>query len=409
MKSLALLVVCTAAACSSPNSSNGDDDIDASTGSDGSAGEDGSMVGGTEPVWPADVALPAELDFPPYLNMLDGSTIVVSWRSTNSTTGKVHYGTTEAYGTEAVSSTAGNLHHVTLSNLKAATTYYYEVSIDNTTATRKGVFVTPGATKWRFVSLGEYHAPSESSNVAQFANEIREFRPHVAVESGDMVDIGTDITHWRSYMRTSAPWISNVILMPAHSNHVNGTGGNGNLMDYFVLPNNERWYLTRFGQVQFFTIDSTYDQNTDVASAEMPWLGTAVAAAHDGVDDPTFVIGAWHYPACSSQYLTRSGARQWVNTNIVKAFRDNGGIDLILAAHDKYYERNTLTGGIVHIITNIGNISPEIPGGNYPDCTAVKTNRNTRSTALISIDGKALTAKVVDDNGTELDAFSIMK
>jgi len=370
---------------------------------------DGSVVGNTEPDWPADLPLPPELDFPPYLNLVNANTVVVSWRTTNPTTGTVKFGTTEAYGSELADSTSANLHHVTLGDLAPATAYYYEVFVDGTSATRKGVFVTPGATKWRFVSLGEYHAPSNSANVTPFADDIRAFKPHVLLESGDMVDDGNDITQWRSYMRTSAPWISNALLMPAHSNHVNGSGGNPNLMDYFVLPNNERWYLTRYSQAQFFNIDSTYDANSDVASAEMPWLNTAVTEAHDGVDDPTFVIGAWHYPACSSQYLTRSGVREWINTNIVKAFRDHGGIDLILAAHDKYYERNTMTGGIVHVITNIGNISPEIPGLNYADCTVEKTFRDKRSTALISVDGNNLSAKVVGPDGAELDSFTIAK
>lgn len=396
-----------AAACSS-NSSNGDDVVDANTGGDGGNAADAAVMT-IDPEWPADSPLPPEFDFPPFLNLVDGTTVAVSWRTTNPTTGTVRYGTSDAYGSEGASTTSGNLHHVTLADLKPATAYYYEVSIDNTTATRKGVFVMPGATKWRFIALGEYHAPSESSGVAKFANEIRDFRPHVAVESGDMVDTGTDITHWRSYMRTSAPWISNVLLLPAHSNHVNGTGGNANLKDYFVLPNNERWYQTRYSQVQFVTIDSHQSGNADIMTDEVPWVRTAAAAAHDGVDDPTFLIAMWHHPACSSQYASRSGERSWVQSNLVKAFKDNGGIDLILAAHDKYYERSTITGGIIHVITNIGNISPEIPGLNHADCTAVKTLRNNQSTALISVDGKNLSAKVIENDGTELDTFSIAK
>jgi len=367
------------------------------------------METATDPAWPADSPLPSEFDFPPYLNLLDASTVVVSWRTTNASTGIVHYGTTNQYGTDAADTTSDNLHHVTLSNLAPATAYYYEVAINGTSATRKGVFVTPGATKWRFLHSGEFHAPSESSGAAKFADAVRAFRPHVVIESGDMVDDGTSLSDWRSYLRTSAPWISNVLLMPAHSNHVNGSGGNANLMSLFVLPNNERWYLTRFSQVQFFTLDSTYDANGDVASAEVPWLGPAVAAAHDNNDDPTFVIAAWHYPACSSQYLSRATQRQWIQENFVATFKSNGGVDLILAAHDKYYERSTITGGIVHVITNIGNISPEIPGGNFVDCTAVKTLRNSRSTALISIDGNALSAKIIDETATEIDSFSIMK
>jgi hypothetical protein len=398
-----------AAACSSPSSHGDDDNGDANSGNgDGGGSSDGSVMT-VDPEWPADSPLPPEFDFPPYLNLLDGTTVVVSWRTTNATTGKVHYGTSTSYGSEGSSATSGNLHHVTLSDLKPATAYYYEVAIDNTTATRKGVFVMPGATKWRFVAFGEYHAPSESSGVAKFANEIREFRPHVIAESGDMVDTGTDITHWRSYMRTSAPWISNVLLLPSHSNHVNGSGGNPNLKDYYVLPNNERWYLTRYGQVQFFTLDSTYSANADIESTEVPWLKTAAAAAHDGVDDPTFVIATWHHPACSSQYASRSGERTWVNNNLVKSFKDNGGIDIIFAAHDKYYERSTITGGIIHVITNIGNISPEIPGLNYADCTVVKTLRSNQSTALVSVDGKNLSAQIIENDGTMLDSFTLAK
>nr|MBA2545033.1 hypothetical protein [Deltaproteobacteria bacterium] len=68
---------------------------------------------------------------------------------------------------------------------------------------RKGVFVMPGRAGWRFLHSGEFHAPSEAENVAKFAAAIREFRPHVLLESGDMVDDGNSLSQWRSYLRTS--------------------------------------------------------------------------------------------------------------------------------------------------------------------------------------------------------------
>jgi hypothetical protein len=389
---LALLV-----ACSSP----------APATVDATVVEDDAPVIFTEPDWPADTPLPPEFDFPPYLTMLDASTVVVSWRSNATTTGTVDFGPTPALGTRLTSSTPANLHHVTLENLAPHTAYYYEVQVDS--AVRSGVFVTPGATTWRFMHSGEYHAPSESSGVAKYAAQIRAFKPHVLVESGDMVDVGDDLTHWRSYLRTSAPWISNVILLPSHSNHVNGPGGNARFKDLFVVPNNERWYTTRYGQVEVMTIDSTYDANGDIATDEVPWIKSEAAAAHDGVDDPTFLIASWHYPACSSQYATRATQRTWIQSNLVAAFKANGGVDLILAAHDKYYERSTITGGIVHLITNIGNISPEIPGQNHPDCTAEKTLRNSRSTAFFTVEGSTLSAVITDEAGTEIDAFTITK
>jgi hypothetical protein len=364
------------------------------------AAPDSSVVTGlTDPEWPPYVQLPSEF----------ASTIVVSWRTDLTSTGTVHFGKTPAYGTDLADTTAGNLHHVTLSNLEPATAYYYQVAIDNTSAIRDGVFVTPGATAWRFMQSGEYHAPSEISGVAKFGPQIRAFRPHVIVESGDMVDDGTSLSDWRSYMKNSAPWISNVILLPSHSNHVNGTGGNANLKDLFVLPNNERWYTTRYGQIEFVNVDSTYDVSSDVASVEVPWLAAEAAAAHDGVDDPRFFIASWHYPACSSQYQSRAGDRLWVYNNLVQTMVTNGGVDMIMAAHDKYYERSTITGGIVHVITNIGNISPSTAGSNNPACTPVKTDRNTRSTMFVQVDGNTIAAKMFNETGAEIDNVAITK
>lgn len=362
-----------------------------------------------DPMWPPDVPLESAIDFPPYANLMDATTVVISWRTTTATTGVVRYGTTPAKGLEAASTASNNLHHVTLSDLEAGKAYYYEVAITGTPIVRQGVFVLPGRMTWRLMQSGEFHAPSESSNVVKFTAKIREFRPHVIVESGDMVDDGNDLTHWRSYFRTSAPWISNVLLLPSHSNHVNGNGGNTLLKDLFVIPNNERWYTTRYGQMQIINIDSTKDANADVMTSEVPWVQQQAGAMHDGTDDPTFVVASWHHPACSSQYYTRQGERAWVQDNLVSAFKANGGVDLILAAHDKYYERNTITGGIVHVITNIGNVSPEIPGGNHPSCTVEKSSRSAQSVLFIDVKDKTLTGRVLDQNMAELDTFTISK
>ncbi len=372
--------------------------------------EDATKV---DPAWPPHVPLESQLDVPPYLNLLDASTVVVSWRTTTATTGVVRYGHTPAKGSQVASTSATDLHHVHLTGLVPGAAYYYEVAIDGTSVVRQGVFVTPGRTNWRLMHSGEFHAPSEVDNVAKFAEEIRAFRPHVIIESGDMVDDGNDLDEWRSYLRTSAPWISNTLLLPSHSNHVNGGGGNTNLKELFVLPNNERWYTTRYGQVALINIDSTYSANSDVESAEVPWVRQQAASFHDGVDDPTFVIASWHHPACSSQYYTRQGEREWVHDHLVSAFVDNGGVDLILAAHDKYYERNTIAtspgASIVHVITNIGNVSPQIPGGNHAACKVEKSSRSVQSVLFMTLAGSMLSGVVRDEDGVMIDSFTIAK
>ncbi|MBA3458879.1 MAG: hypothetical protein H0T46_02890 [Deltaproteobacteria bacterium] len=401
---LLLAVLLVSAACPHADTWGGDDaaaEIDSGVGD--------PALDTTEPEWPDDEPIPAAFDFPPFLNVLDPTTVIVSWRTATVTTGSVRFGRSPTYGQVATTPGPSNLHHVALVQLVPGAAYYYEVTVEPAGATRRGVFVVPGRSEFRFMHSGELHAPSQSGNVAKFAAPIRAFRPHVVIESGDMVDNGDDLHQWRTYFRTTAPWIGNVLLLPSQSNHVNGNGGNSLFQALFGIPNNERWYATRLGNVQVLNLDSTYTANADLPTTEVPWLRAQVQAAHDGHDDPTFVIASWHYPACSSQYRTRSAERSWVHEHFISTIRAAGGVDLVLAAHDRYYERSTITGGIVHVITAIGNVSPEIPGGNHEDCTAIKTSRTGQTTGLYTVKGSAMSARIVDQHGAEIDAFSIEK
>jgi hypothetical protein len=364
-----------------------------------------------DPEWPPDEALPAEFDLPPWLNMPLPGVIEVSWGTPEDSLGTVRYGHKgpDQYETELYTDAWLRVHHILLEGLRPGTAYWYEVAIDGTSAVRKGVFVTPGREDYRFLHFGEFHAPSESANVARYAPHIQAFRPHVIVESGDMVDDGGRYSEWREYFQVSASWISNVILLPALSNHVNGTGDVTLYSELFCLPNNERWYSSRIGPIQFMSIDSTFDEMADIETDEMAWLAAENALAHDGEDDPLFVIGAWHYPACSSNYRERAPERAWVNTNIVQTFRDTGGLDLILVGHDKYYERSEMTGGIVHLMANVGKVSPDVAGNNAEGCTPLMTKTDGQSLALFELIDGTLSARVIDPLGGEIDSFVMSK
>ncbi len=382
-------------------------------GSSGGGGTSGAPASNdVDPDWPPESPIPPEFDFPPWLNMPEPNRIVVSWRTPSATTGTVSFGASPEMGRTATTTTAAELHHVDLGVLEPSTAYWYSVRIDGTSATRPGVFVTPGRRDWRFLHVGEFHAANQIEHVAKFGGSIRAFRPHLLIDSGDMADDGDVLEDWRAYFRTSAPWISNVIILPSGSNHVDGPGGNGNLKDLFVLPNNERWYSTRYGQAQVLNLDSTWSffVNPDLQVEQPAWVTERTTEAHDGEDDPTFLIGAWHYPACSSQTLRRAGDRTAVFANLVESFRAGGGLDMMLVGHDKYYERSETTDGILHVQTNIGLLAPsdEI-GNNHPECVEIKTIIDTRSILLATVSGNRISMRVVDETGSEIDQFSLEK
>jgi len=360
--------------------------------------------------WPDDTPLPPEFETPPWLTMPAPGRIAVGWRTVESTTGVVVLESADGEGTSIAAPRPATLHHVDLGELPAATTFRYRVVLDGSGAVREGVFTTPGLDEWRLVHLAEIHAPSYSEEAARFAGAIRAFQPQLAIESGDMVDHGDEDAEWVDYLRTARPWISNVIFLPAHSNHVNGAAGSAILESLFELPNNERWYATRYGAVEILTLDSTFDGASPDIGTEPLWVAQSMTASRDAPDPPRFTIGAWHYPACSSHAPARTDQRRWVIDNLVAAFAASGGPDLILVGHDKYYERSILEVGgrrILHVMANAGKLAPGSEGDNEPECAAIVSDTDTRSLVLAGVSPDGLFARVIDQGGRIVDEFTV--
>ncbi|HLU65971.1 MAG TPA: hypothetical protein VKZ63_06830 [Kofleriaceae bacterium] len=370
--------------------------------------------------WPEDTPLPPEFESPPWLTMPAPDRISVGWLTVAQETGRVELVQIAGPGGSAPpdpfeatyrQEQPARIHQIDLGVLPVASGFRYRVVLDGSGATREGVFVTPGQPRWRFVHLAEFHAPTESDEVARFAGAIREFGPHLVIESGDMMNDGGDPTQWLDYLRTSSPWISNVILLPAHSNHVNGTLGNPYLKAYFHLPNNERWYTTRYGEVEIVTLDSTYGSSPDI-EGQGDWVRQSMDAVRHEANAPRFVVGVWHYPACSSHYPGRTESRRWVIDTFLPAFMETGGVDLVLVGHDKYYERSVLEVGgreVVHVMANVGRLSPSSEGDNEPECTPVMTHTDTRSLVMARVEPGHLQAQVIDQEGMVIDTFDIVR
>jgi hypothetical protein len=106
------------------------------------------------------------------------------------------------------------------------------------------------------------------------------------------------------------------------------------LVDYFALPGNERYYDFVQGPVHFFVVDSDgneLDGNTQT-STQAAWLQAALAASTSPWDivllhHPPYSSGSVHGPTPDLQWPFQ----QW-------------GADAVLAGHDHTYERIVLNG-----------------------------------------------------------------
>jgi hypothetical protein len=294
-------------------------------------------------------------------------------------------------------------HRVRFTDLEPGAAYGYEVEMNG--AVRRGTFRAPGGALVRAVQVGEFHAPSASPEAAAFGPVIREFSPHLLIESGDMVDDGQDLTHWIDYLRSSAAWISNVLLLPAHSNHVGGEAGVDHMRCVFELPEDRVWYATRYGLVEVLTIAS----ESELIDGQKSWMRGSAEAAHDGEDDPAFLLASWHHPACSSHYESRASTRERIMEDVVAELVAGGGVDLVLVGHDKYYERSTIEGGIPHVMTNAGRVSPGKPGNNHPMCTTEATALEGNTVLLLELDDARIAMRAVRPDGSTLDELEIAR
>lgn len=104
-----------------------------------------ALVIGNEPPEPGDFT-PPEISNIEASNFQPTST-TISWTTNEVATGKVDYGVSTSYGSEATSSASGTSHSVNLTGLTADTTYYYRITatdIAGNTQTSEGLsFFTP--------------------------------------------------------------------------------------------------------------------------------------------------------------------------------------------------------------------------------------------------------------------------
>jgi hypothetical protein len=115
---------------------------------------------------------------------------------------------------------------------------------------------------------------------------------------------------------------------PALGNHDWNTPGAQPYLDYFTLPNNERYYEQAMGPVHLFIIDSDPHEPDGITftSTQALWLQGRLAAATE-----PWKLVFLHHPPYSSGINGSTPALQW-------PYRE-WGASAVLAGHDHHYER----------------------------------------------------------------------
>jgi hypothetical protein len=149
-------------------------------------------------------------------------------------------------------------------------------------------------------------------------------------------------------------WVTNGRFWPALGNHEYSDacgGGSGAIgyLDYFTLPNNERYYDFVQGPVHFFVLNSATEPDGKTStSIQAKWLKAKLAAS-----TAPWQVVFFHHPPFSSSGSAQTGMR-WPF--------EKWGVDAVLTGHAHDYERiskddNTDRVTLPYIITGLGGKS----------------------------------------------------
>src|SRR2546428_4608501 len=197
----------------------------------------------------------------------------------------------------------------------------------------------PAGTTVRFAHIGDYG--SGSSNENRVANLVKGWNPDFIVTAGDNnyphgeastidANIGQFYQSYiGNYKGSYGPGSATNRFWPSLGNHDFDVGDQPYL-DYFTLPNNERYYDVVFGEglVHLFVIDSDDnepDGNTST-SVQASWLKNALAAS-----TACFNLVDFHHPPYTSGSVGSMAVMQWPFPS--------WGADMVLAGHAHVYER----------------------------------------------------------------------
>jgi len=287
---------------------------------------------------------------------------------------------------------------VRLGGLAAGTEYRYEVSCGGSRAA--GQFSTPpaGAQPFRFVAYGDTRSNPDVHG--KVADAIAAEKPAFVLHTGDFVGDGTVEALWRSeFFGPTRGMLRAAPIFPVLGNHEN----NSELFyRYFGLPKDKGWQSFRWGNAEFFLLDTNV--NFSEKSEQRTWLEEQLAKS-----TATWKIVAEHHPGISC-------GPHGFNNAVLKSLRplyEKYGVDVVFAGHDHLYERTQPIASakdkanrpVTYIVTGAG-------GAPLYQCKPGPWDVVARSAyhyVVVEVrpDSLRLTAKQPD--GEVIDAFSLAK
>jgi len=352
----------------------------------------------------------------PYLQFATRTGITVMCETPTPSTCDLEYGTVFPPDKIVKVEKAETLHEIKLDNLIPKTKYFYRMvctDADGKKLTGKpATFYTAidAADAYSFTVIGDTQRnPVVTSKVAKL---MWERRPNFVLHMGDVVDNGADKKQWTDDLfKSCQDLFARVPVYPCIGNHEKN---HANYYKYFSLPKPEYYYSFKYGNAEFFSLDT--NKPVDPESEQYLWLDKSLAAS-----DAKWKICFHHHP-CHSSDSDDYGNTEKVNSTYgapkhkhLIGLYEKHRVDLVMNGHIHAYERTwpirdkkvDIKAGVTYLTSGGGGGSLE-PFEPTP-AFFKKEQRVDFHYCYFTVQGGALECKAFDSNDRLFDQFSLKK
>lgn len=365
-----------------------------------------------------DVQDPLAFVIDPYLQFGTQTTMTVMWRTNRPGLATLCYGETAQCEKRIEVAEAKTLHEIRIEGLQPETQYFYrtETRLDESSPPLVSEVATFQTAVKRDTPFA-FAVMSDTQDNPEVTGKLAELawgqRPSFLLHPGDLVEVGPDPENWsHQFFPSMNPLIRHVPFFPVLGNHERNSHF---YYDYVSLPKPEYYYTFRFGNAQFFMIDS--NRNLDPDSEQYKWLEKQLSES-----DATWKVACHHHPPYSSDendygnlWKTNRGTRGDLNARQLVPLYEKYHVDIVWNGHIHSYERTwpirknqaVNDGGPIYMITGGGGGRLETAGPIRP--FFMNTVRHGYHYAMVRINGNCLEFQAYDLDNRLFDQMVVEK
>jgi hypothetical protein len=350
----------------------------------------------------------------PYLQYATRDGMTVMWETNLPGTSAVEFSQTTPLSQKVSEDRQATLHEIRLTGLKPQTQYVYRVT--TTTADGRTLTSAPASfltavnddSAFSFTVVGDTQNNPTMTGI--IAKQMWERRPHFVMHCGDVVEVGPEKRRWvEELFRPCAELFAHVPVFPTIGNHERN---HAHYYKYFSVPAPKYYYRYRYGNADFFAIDT--NKKVGPGTEQYKWLDQELAKS-----DAKWKFVYHHHPAWSSDADDYGDAKKGqsrlgdLNVRNLVTLYEKHKVDIVFNGHIHLYERTwPIRGGKVDRQNGIIYITSGGGGGKLEDVGPVPTwfkaqVRVDFHYCYINIHGGRLEFRAFDHRGYLFDCFDL--